>query len=329
MKSMSAYEIAGKDSSIELAKMWVESVKDLPEFKESLFQEDDNTMANSTSWYVTKLAKIIYYKAYDKFKNYFDLNWVLTPADVGSVDGAGAYKIPRVIAARAVKLSEGQIVDYINDGKSDVTLETEIFAIGTKINRRIMKRAGPGIIDRLIQAASESVLREVCTDLITGMVNGVDASHIIAKGLSYATIEEAKKTLSEARNTKKVLFGLIPDFIAFTPLGRYNYSLDNTIQMMVSMGQRNVPGSKLENEYPIVQGLKVVDIELAAGLTRGGKEVEALILESKQFSAWLKETEMDVFDGRLPGTLDFEVLHAMDAGHVILNDKAAVLITSA
>jgi len=328
MINMSQCEIGTNDALKQFTEKWVESLKESGDFKEDFFKEDDNTMANNAAWYTTKLAKIIYYKAYDKFKSYFDLNWVLTPADVGSVDGAGIYKIPQVVAARAVKVSSGEVIDYINDGNGSANLETETFAIGTRINRRIMKRAGPGIIDRLIQAASESVLREVCTDLITAMIAGTDGGHLQATGISYAAIEAARKTLKEATNAKGVLFGLAPDFIAFTPLGWYNYSLDNTIQAMVSMGQRNVPGTKLENDYPIVQGLKKVDIDLAAGLTRT-YEVEALVIASNQYSAWLKETEMDVFDGRLPGTLDFEIIHAMDAGQVILNDKGAVVITSA
>lgn len=327
MKLKSECTIIGKDFAENFATEWKEQIENSDSFKEANFKED-NTMANSTSWWTTKLAKIIYYRAYDSFKNYFDLNWVLTPKDVGSVDGAGVYKIPRVVAARAVKIVSGEVVDYINDGKSDVTLETETFAIGTRINRRIMKRAGAGLIDRLIQAASDSVLREVCTDLITGMIAAVDSNHVIAKGIGYATIEEAKKTLREARNDKNVLFGLEADMIGFTPEGWYNYALDNTIQSMVSMGQRNVPGSKLENDYPIVQGLKKVDINLAAGLQRNSKNVHAIIVHSKDFSAWLKETEMDVFDGRLPGTVDFEIIHAMDAGHCILNDKAAAIITA-
>lgn len=324
-------EVGNNDALRTFTEKWVESLKQSGEFKEDFFKEDDNTMANNTSWYTTKLAKIIYYKAYDDFKAYFDLNWVLTPADVGSVDGAGVYKIPRVVAARAVKVSSGEVIDYINDGNSSVNLETETFAIGTRINRRLMKRAGAGIIDRLLQAASESVLREVCTDLVTAMIAGINSGHEQATGMSYAAIEAAKKTLKTATNSKGVLFGLNPDFIAFTPLGWYNYSLDNTIQAMVSMGQRNVPGSRLENNYPIVQGLKKVDIDLAASLTApsNGFEVEAIVLSSKNYSAWLKETEMDVFDGRLPGTPDFEILHVMDAGQVILNDKAAVVITSA
>jgi len=321
-------EVGNNDALKIFTEKWVSSLKESGDFKEDFFKEDDNTMANNASWYTTKLAKIIYYKAYNDFKSYFDLNWVLTPADVGSVDGAGVYKIPRVIAARAVKVSSGEVIDYINDGNSSVTLETETFAIGTRINRRIMKRAGPGLIDRLIKAASESVLREVCTDLITAMIAGTDGGHLQATGVSYAAIEAARKTLKEATNSKSVLFGLAPDFIAFTPLGWYNYSLDNTILAMVGYGQGNVPGRKLENDYPIIQGLKKVNIDLAAGLTRT-YEVEAIVIASGQYSAWLKETEMDVFDGRLPGTLDFEIIHAMDAGQVILNDKAAVVITSA
>lgn len=324
MKFKSQYEISGIDFSKQFAEKAIESFKESADFK-----EDDNTMANGTDVMTTRLAKSIYYRAFNDYKPYFDLQWNLTPADLGMPAGAQAYKIPQVIAARAVKLSSGQVVDYINDGKGSVTLETETFGIGTRINRRAMARYAPGVVDKLIQSASESVLREVCTDLVTGMINGVNSSNVIASGISYDVINQGIKTMKKATNTKGVLFGLRPDFIAFTPEGWYQAMLDNDFKTMVAMGQRNVPGARIENDYPVILGMKKVDIDLAAGLTYNSKEVYAMLIKSGDYGCFLKETEMDVFDGRLPGTVDFEIIHAMDAGHVILNDKAAVLITAA
>jgi hypothetical protein len=329
MISKGNFEESAPEASVQAAKLFMESMKQKGNFEESIFKEDDNTMANSASWYTTKLAKIIYYKAYDAFKGYFDMTWVLSPSDIGSVDGAGAYRIPQVVGAIGVKLESGEVVDYINDGKGYVTLETATWGIGTRINRRIMKRAGAGIIDRLIQAASEAVLRAVCLDLITGMINGASTSNRVAEGISYESIEKARENIRNATNTKGQLFGLEPDFIGFTATGWRIYALDNTIQAMVSMGQRNVPGNKLENDYPIVQGLKKVDINLAGALTSNSKLVHAILVCSKDFMCWLKETEMDVFDGRLPGTVDHEIIHCMDCGQIVLNDKAAAVITAA
>jgi hypothetical protein len=324
MMRKSNYEISGKDFSEEFASKAVESFKESANFK-----EDDNTMANGTAVYTTKLATSIYYRAFNDFKPYFDLCWNLTEKDLGMPAGAGAYKIPKVVAARAVKLSDGQVVDYINDGKDSVTLETETFGIGTKINRRALLRYAPGVVDKLIQSASEAVLRELCTELITGAIAGVNSGNVLAEGISYNSINKAIKTMKTATNAKGVLFGVKPDFICFTPTGWYNAMLDNDFKTMVAMGQRNVPGSKIENEYEIILRMKKVDIDLAAGLTRNAKDVECLLVKSGDFICFLKETGMDVFDGRLPGTVDFEIIHAMDAGYCILNDKAAVLITAA
>ena len=328
MISKGNYEFSSPEASVKAAKLFVENMKASGEFKESIFKEDDNTMANSASWYTTKLAKIIYYKAYDAFKGYFDMAWVVTPTDVGSVDGAGAYRIPQVIGSIGVKLESGEVIDYINDGKGYVTLETSTWGIGTRINRRLMKRAGAGIIDRLLQAASEAVLRAVCLDLITGMINGANIGNRVATGISYESIEEARKNIRNSTNTKGQLMGLEPTMIGFTATGWQIYSLDNTIQAMVSMGARNVPGTKLENEYPIVQGLKKVDINLGGLLESNSLLVHAILVCPNDYICWLKETEMDVFDGRLPGTVDHEIIHAMDCGQIVLNDKAAAVITA-
>ena len=319
----------GNEMSLEVGKLLVADMKEKG-FGEALNFKEDNDMGNSGSWYTTKLASAIYYKAFDKFKQYFDMVWNLTPADIGSVDGAGVYKIPKVIGAQAAKVEGGEVVDYLNDGKGDATLETDTYAMGTRINRRLLKRAGKGIIDRLLTAASDSVLRAVCQDLANGMVNSADSGNNVTGEISYAKVENAIQKIREATNEKGEKFGLEPDFIAFTPSGWYAYITDSDIKAMVGYGQGNVPGQKLENQYKVIHSqLKVVNDNLITA-TKGGKAVRAVVVDSMNFMCFLKETECETFDGRIPGTPgDTEIIHAMDAGFVALNTKGGSVITSA
>jgi hypothetical protein len=307
-----------------------EQFKGNEQMLESVTFKEDNDMSNSGDWYTTKLASAIYYKSYDRFQQYFDMVWNLTPADVGSLDGAGVYKIPKVVGAVAAKVEGGEVVDYINDGKDSVTLETETYAIGTRINRRLQKRAGKGIIDRLLTAASTAVLQAVCTDLINGAIDSADSGNTVAGEITYDKVEEAVANLKNAKNANGVLFGLLPDFIGFTATGWQKYITSTDIKAMVGYGQRNVPGKTLENDYTVIHSsLKVIDIALATA-TKGGKAVRALVCDSMNFMAFLKETELESYDGRLPGTPgDMEVIMAIDSGYVCLNTKGGSVITAA
>jgi len=319
----------GNSMSEKVGKMLVEDMKEKG-FEESVSFKEDNDMSNSTDWYTTKLASAIYYKSFDKFKQYFDMVWNLTPADLGQPEGAGAYKIPQVIASPAAKLEGGEVVDYLNDGKGSVTLETDTYGIGTRINRRLLKRAGKGIINRLLTSASDSVLRAVCQDLANGMINAADSSNTVTGEISYAKVEESIKLIREASNTEGVKFGLDPDFIAFTPSGWYAYVTDADIKAMIGYGQGNVPGQKLENQYKVIHSqLKVVNDNLITA-TKGSKAVRAIVVDSMNFMTFLKETEMETYDGRIPGTPgDMEIIHAMDAGFIVMNVYGGSVITAA
>lgn len=330
LKFKDDYTFGGSEMALKVGKLLVEDMKEKG-FEEALTFKEDNDMDNSSSWYTTKLATAIYYKAFDKFKQYFDMVWNLTPADVGSVDGAGIYKIPKVIGAPAAKVAGGEVVDYLNDGKGDATLETDTYAIGTRINRRLLKRAGKGVIDRLLTAASDSVLKAVCQDLINGMVSAADTDNTVTGEISYAKVEKAIQNIREAANDKSQPFGLEPDFIAFTPSGWYAYSTDTDVKAMIGYGQGNVPGQKLENQYKVIHSqLKVVNDKLITATKDSGKAVRAIVVDSMNFMCFLKETEMTTFDGRLPGTPgDMEVIHAMDAGFTAINTKGGSVITAA
>jgi len=240
----------GNSMAEEVGKMLVsDMIEKMPEMKESLTFKEDNDMSNSADWYTTKLASAIYEKSYDKFQQYFDMVWNLTPADVGSVDGAGTYKIPKIIGAVAAKIEGGEVVDYINDGKDSVTLETDTFAIGTRINRRLLKRAGKGIINRLLGSASKAVLRAVVTDLVNAMINSADGGNTITGEISYSKVEDAKEKVKTSTNENGVLFGLDPNFIGFTATGWNKYVTSTDIKAMIGYGQSNVPGRKLTIKF--------------------------------------------------------------------------------
>jgi len=294
---------------------------------ESMGFKEDNTMANSGDLYTTVLGKKIFYNAYDKFNQYFEAVLNLTPADLGMPEGAGAYKIPKIESSPAAKLADGEVVQYLNDGKASVTLETETFGIGTSITRRLIKRGAKGFIKMLVQAGSDSVLMSVATEIANDMVAGADSGNTVTGGISYDKIEDAKLKIKKAANSSSQLYGFRADVACYTAEGM-NLLLKNTDFKNV-MYRNTVPGSNTMNtEFVVWQGLKVLDFDLIT-VQKGGADVHAIIADSKKFVAFLKETGMDTYDGRLPGKAgDIEIIQAIDAGAVALNTKAGAVITA-
>lgn len=321
------FQELGNQAAAELGKKLIEDV-DEEKLKEMGFTED-NTMSNSTQMYTTALAKAVWYKSYDMFKQYYDSTIKLTPADVGMPEGAGAYKLPKVLGSTAAKLASGEVVDYVNDNKDEVTLETETYGIGTRINRRIRKRAAKGFVQKLMKSASDAVQRAVVTDIANGMVAGASSDNTDATGIDYDAIENAKYNIKEATTSDGVKFGFMPDTLALSNVGFK--TLAGTTEFKNVYYRRGAPsaqGEKALEDYPVWQGLKVKDFALISS-TKNSKAVHGIVFQSDQFMYFLQETGMDTFDGRLPGTAgDEEIILAVDAGMVVANAEAGAVITA-
>lgn len=329
MLSINKFERTGNEISVEAGKLLVEAYKNDPVFKESFNFREDNGMTNSADLYTTVLSKAIWYKSYDTFDKYYENVVMYTPADLGLPAGAGVYKIPKINGAVATKVGDGEVMDYTNDDKDSILLETETYGVATRINRRLIKRAALGAIEKFMKAASDGVHRAVCTDIVNGMIAGVTDSNRISTGISYDTIEEAKQKVRDATTSKGARKGFVPDVLALTSTGWTILAKSSDYKTMVFYGQRNVPGEKANNEYSVFNGLNVVMLDLATA-TKSSKVVHGLVYDKMNFFVFFMETEMETFDGRIQGTPgDIEVIHALDAGMAVLNEDACSIITAA
>jgi len=326
-----AYENMGNEIAESVGKMLYESLQEDAQLKESfgtVFKED-NDMANSGALYTTVLAKAIYYKSYDRFQQYFDSVWQLTPADLGMPQGAGVYKIPKIVGTTGVKIADGEVVDYINAGKDSITLETETYGIGTKITRRLLLRGAKGFIDKLLTSGSDGVMRAVVTDLVNGMAAGVPDANIVTGGTSYNNIEQCRKLIKLGKNSNDVLFGFYPDTLMLSASGFKTLSVSEDFKTIWARAMNIGNGVNPKNDVRIWGGLKVVEADLLTA-SRDGNVVEAIIVDAKNFMVYLQETALETFDGRLPGTAgDKEVIMALDAGYAVLSAEAGACITAA
>lgn len=327
MISKSKITRLGEKGALEFAKQFVESRGDQKnDFLESVGFKEDNTMSNSDDMYTTVLAKSIWYKSYDRFKQYYDAVIEYKPEDFGGMEGSGVYKIPKIEGASAVKISSGEAIPYINNYKDSVVIETEAYGIGTRINRRIRKKAARGFIDKLMTAGSDAVQRYVASDIANGMVAGASSDNTVTGGISYDKIEDAKKNIKSQTSSSGELFGFYPDTLALSTEGMHTLTQDDSFKNVFY--RQNVPGSKTLDAYTLWQGLRVMEFDLITA-QKDGSDVHAVVSDSNHFFAFLKEGNMETYDGRLPGTAgDEEIILSIDAGMVAMNAEAGAVITA-
>lgn len=318
----------GTELSEQAANLFKENVKNNKELAEKFDLKEDNNMSNSGSLYTTAMSKFIFTKEYDKFQNYFNSVLSLTPEDLGEMAGSGAYKIPKMNGAKAAKLSPGEKVEYTNKYKDDVILETESYGIGTAIRRRLIRRGATGFINILMTNASKAVLREVCREIGNSMVAGADSNNTVTGGISVDKIADARKNIESAENPNtKAPFGFYPDKLILTTEGKNVLTKSEDFKKVFIQNISNMNGDEVQTQFRTYDDMEIVDMSLI-NVKKSDSKVHALLVDSTSYLAYLQETEMEVFDGRIPGTAgDEEIIHALDAGMVVMNAEAASVIT--
>lgn len=318
----------GTNMAESLGKMIVENMKEDPKLAEKFTFKEDNDMSNSGDLYTVQLANVIYYKSYDDFSKYRDLIVNLTPADLGMPDGAGSYKIPKIMACTASKVAGGEVVDYVNDNKDSITLETETYAVGTRINRRLIKRGAKGFINILMKSASDAINRALSSEIVNDIIAGAASDNTVTGGVSYDKVEDAKLKIKDASDSNGILFGFVPQMIAFSNVGWNVFAKSSDFKSINNFASTIVPGQKVGNEYVVWNGLKIMQAELI-NTTKSGAAVHAVVLDPNYGAVFLQEDAMDTYDGRLPGTPgDREIIFASDAGCVVNNAEAIAVITA-
>lgn len=322
------FERFGESMSNEVGSLLLEELRNDAELAESVDFKEDNTMANSTQLHTTVLANYIYSKQYDKFQKYRDVVVNLTPQMLGQMPGAGVYKIPKILGATAGKLAPGEKVEYVNKNKEEVLLETDTYGVGTSITRRLIKRGATGFIQKLMDSGSKSVWRAISAEIGNSLVAGADANNTIGNGISVDNIADAVKNVNSAKDSNGVHLGLNVDKLIMTTEGKNVLTKSADYKTIYQYGQSNVPGNKIETQYKTYDTMEIVELELITA-TKGGNVVHAIVMDSENFLAFLQETEMEVFDGRIQGTAgDQEVIHAIDCGMAVLSIEAAAVITA-
>ena len=241
--------------------------------------------------------------------------WNLTQEDFAG-DRNGVYPIQKIYGTKSAKISSGN-VEWLDKNKDSVTLETKLCSIRTGINYvKPPRREARGLIERNITAASDKVLRQVCTGIVNGLVSGAAPENTQTGGISLDKIEAACKAIKYAEISGGKSFGFWANHIVFSSAGWNVFAKSDDSKAI----------TENYNNQKFLHGMRIVNADLIS-VQKGPKDMHAIVLDSNHFAAFLRETDRDTFDSR-SGTSGYkEIILKTYAGMVIRNAEAGAVIT--
>jgi len=291
-------------------------------FKEKLnLKEDINTTTASGS-YTTLLQQIISNAMIEDKELKTAESLVFINDDMVKNSGYGAYQIPRMDPTIAVEIAEGAVVNYFTEGVDPIVVVPKKYIASTKITWEIKKRGMGSLMNYILGNAKDALVRKRISNIVNGISAG--AGTTVSGGLSYANFLDARKAVRDAASSNGEKYNFYPNFFVIASEFYNNIVLDESFQKAMFPGNAN--NSVARNEMGILSPMRVLECEIweTPMLTAS----QGIVLDSKKFGMLCKEAEYEMFEGRLPGSPDTEILALMSEVLAAVFPYAAAKITA-
>lgn len=326
-------EQAGKLIMMDMVKkgVSVESLKNQLAFKESLsgglytFREDVTT-ANSSALYITALASVIRAAVEP---NMIGLELLQLNTDLMNGGGKGAIKLPKERRVTAAEVSEGGSVTYTGEGYDSITVSPSKKIAASKITWEMVKRGMVSLITAEAARVGKALARKVDSDIISGITAVCTAANSNRKATGGSSTRASYNDLIDARayiegyevgGFKATHVVVHPDdYAALVKDTDFKLALHFTPSVSGSPGSASVgifPQLEFFGPQKIVQTAQV-----ASGTT--------LFVDATELGTFVQESDVEVVDGRISGTVDTEVIALQSYGIGIQNVRAASSVVMA
>jgi hypothetical protein len=264
--------------------------------------KEGQTTANNTGAYVNLLAKTLYSAALEKSAKILDLVEINEDLVRAGNNGFGAMTLPRRTPSIAFEVAEGQKVNYFPEGTDPVVATPRKVLTGTSLTWEIKKRGMTDFAKWVMKDAAQAIERKLCSDIVNGLVAG--ATGTTGGGLSYDTVIDAETVINDAQWANGVKYGFLADALVISAAQWGRFKKDEDVKSMV--GYKNaVPGHHVNaSNNPLMFGN--LEIVVTPFLTTA----HAIVLEKKR-NILVKESDLETFEGRIPGSVDDEVIALM------------------
>lgn len=286
--------------------MFKEALQSDPKYgkvlKEKLFKEDGQTTTTNAGAYTTLLQQIIHNAMIEdsELKKAEDL--VFINEDMVNNSGYGAYQIPRMDPTIAVEIAEGAVVNYFEEGVEPIIVAPKKYIASTKITWEIRKRGMGALMNYILGNAKDALVRKKISNIVNGIAAG--AGTTVNGGLSYATFLQAYTAVRDAASSNGEKYNFYPNAFVVSSTNYATIVQDESFQKAMFPANAN-PGIKT-TEFGIQAPLKVLSCVIWE--TPMLTAAQGLVLDTKKFGMMCREANYEMFEGRLPGSPDTEIL---------------------
>lgn len=280
--------------------------------------KEDVTLSTASGAFTTMLSSTLYSAAVENIKNILDL--VYMNDDLKDKGGFGAYKIPRLQPTIAVEVAEGAVVSYFDEGVDDITVTPRKVVVGTKITWEIMKRGMDDFVRFVLQNAADAVTRKLASDILNGLAAG--AGFTTAGGVTYDKVIDSQASVEGATYANGTPYGFLVTHLVLSPTSWATLAKSTDWKQHIYYSTAR-PGDLTVN--PTVMKFNQMDIVVSPFLT----SAQALIMDSKKAAMLIRESELETFEGALPGDpYDREIVALMSYVLAIVYPSAIAKITA-
>jgi hypothetical protein len=284
------------------------------------FKESGQTTANNTGAYTNLLSKTLYSAALEKSQKILDLVDINEDLMRAAGNGFGAYQIPRLTPTIAYEVSEGQKVNYFDEGIDPIVVTPRKVLAGTSLTWEIKRRGMNDFVKFVMKNAAQAIERKLCSDILNGLAAGTGHAAVTG-GIDYDAVVDAETLVNDAEHTNGVKFGFIADALVIAAAYWKDFKKDEDVKSAMYYASA-IPGQPIDAaRNPLMFGN--LEIMVTPYLTAA----RAVVLEKKR-NILVKESDLETFEGRIPGSVDDEVIALMSYVLAIIFPKSIAVITA-
>jgi len=283
------------------------------------YKEAGQTTSGNVGSYTNLLSSTLYTAAIEKIDKLIDL--VEVNEDLKGTSGFGAMQLPRLTPTVAVAVSEGNVINYFDEGITAVTVTCQKIVAGTSITWEILKRGMTGFAKYVLKNAADAISRKLAGDIVNGLSAGSTLSATTG-GIDFEAVLDAEALVNNSAYANGVKYGFIADALVISSANWATFRKDTDVKNAMYYASA-IPGAPVNAAtMPLMFGN--LEVIVTPFLT----SAQALVLEKKR-NVLVKESDLETFEGQIPGRLyDKEVIALMSYVLAILYPTSVAKITA-
>ena len=321
-------EAAGKLLTKDMIAKGVslESMKEQVGFKEGTRFREDITTGNSGALFITALASVIRAAVEP---NMVGLELLQLNTDLMNGGGKGAIKLPKERRVTAAEVAEGGTVVYTGEGYDSITVSPTKKIAASKITWEMVHRGMVSLITAEAARVGKALARKIDSDIITGIVAVCTAANGNRTATGGATTRVSYNDLIDSRALIEgfEVGGFKPTHLILhaDDYAALNKDTDFKLSLHRSTVISGTAGNVEISAFPQVEFFGPQKIIVSNQITSG----TSIFVDANELGTFVQESDVEVFDGRISGTVDTEVIAVQSFGIGIQNTRAAASVVQA